>query len=331
MIAPARGGDRLPGPGGACIFFAGRSSRPLRRPSQALTAPLRITLRHWLDRLRAVPTIRLAFVMSLIFHLVVLFGWHPVEHELSLEHAERGTGGGPLVLQLAPEPSRATSPPPSPVPAPAARAPSARRAPPAKEAPRPARPPVIAQPQPAPVAVPPPAAPTAPVAAAPALTPVEGDFSSFLEARRRARGAAPAESAPKPQEVIDERERHNQAVAANLGLNRTPTFGRDRSGGGVFQIQHMGVESAEFVFFGWNPDIRRNSTQRIEVKKGDNADIQIAVVRRMIAIIRDHESGDFTWISRRLGRDIVLSARAGDNAGLEDFMMQEFFPDGRVR
>jgi hypothetical protein len=168
------------------------------------------------------------------------------------------------------------------------------------------------------------------VAAAPAPTPVEGDFSSFLEARRRARGAAPqdfAPSAPSAPSVANERERHNAAVAANLGLNRAPTFGRDLSGGGVFQIQRLGVESAEFVFFGWNRDIQRNSTQRIEVRRGDNADIRIAVVRRMIEIIRDNESGDFTWISRRLGRDVTLSARPGDNAGLEDFMMQEFFSD----
>ncbi len=268
-------------------------------------------------------------MLSIVLHAVVLFGFHPREQELSLEHAERGTGGGPLVLRLAPEPSQATSPPPSPLSAPAAQAPAAKRAAPTKAAPRPSpTPPVIAQAQPAPVTVPPPAAPAA---AAPALTPVEGDFSSFLDARRRARGAPAAESAPRTQEPEDERERHNQAVAANLGLNRTPTFGRDRSGGGVFQIQRMSVDSAEFIFFGWNSDIRRNSTQRIEVKKGENADIQIAVVRRMIGIIRDHESGDFTWISRRLGRDVVLSARAGDNAGLEDFMMQEFFPDGRVR
>jgi hypothetical protein len=294
-----------------------------------LTAPLQVTIRSWLGRLRAVPTIRLAFVVSLLLHAVVLWGWHPREQELSFELGERGKGGGPLVLQLAPEPSRATSPPPSPLPAPAVETPPARRAAPAKAAPRPSpRPPVIAQPQPAPVAVPPPAAPAA---AAPALTPVEGDFSSFLEARRRARGAAPADSAPSTREPEDERQRHNQAVAANLGLNRTPTFGRDRTGGGVFQIQRMGVDTAEFIFFGWNPDIRRNSTQRVEVKKGDNADIQIAVVRRMIAIIRDHESGDFTWISQRLNRDVVLSARAIDNGGLEDFMMQEFFPDGRVR
>ena len=51
------------------------------------------------------------------------------------------------------------------------------------------------------------------------------------------------------------------------------------------------------------------------MKKGDNADIQIAVVRRMIGIIRDHESGDFTWISRRLGRDITLSARPPTTRG----------------
>ena len=66
------------------------------------------------------------------------------------------------------------------------------------------------------------------------------------------------------------------------------------------------------MFFGWNKDIRRNSTQRIEVSKGDNANIRIAVVRRMIGIIRDHESGDFTWVSRRLGRDVVT---VGPHAG----------------
>lgn len=330
MIAPAHGRDRLPGRGRACIFVAGAVfAAPPTSFADPLTAPLQVTLRHWLGRLRAVPTIRVAFVLSVVLHAIVLFGLHPREHELSLELDERGTGGGPLVLQLAPEPSRATSPPPSPVPAPVAQAPAPKRAAPVKAAPRPSpTPPVIAQAQPAPVAVPPPAPPAA---AAPALTPVEGDFSSFLDARRRARGAAPAESAPSTRELEDERERHNQAVAANLGLNRTPTFGRDRSGGGVFQIQRMSVDSAEFIFFGWNADIRRNSTQRIEVTKGDNADIQIAVVRRMIGIIRDHESGDFTWISQRLGRDVTLSARAGDNAGLEDFMMQEFFPGGRVR
>jgi hypothetical protein len=45
----------------------------------------------------------------------------------------------------------------------------------------------------------------------------------------------------------------------------------------------------------------------------------------MIEIIRDREPGDFVWVSQRLGRNVNLSARPSDNAGLEDFLMQEFF------
>jgi hypothetical protein len=92
----------------------------------------------------------------------------------------------------------------------------------------------------------------------------------------------------------------------------------------------MGFDDAEFVFYGWNKEIRRNTAQQIEVRKGSNSDIRIAVVRRMIAIIREYEQGDFLWQSRRLDRSLTLSARLRDNAGLEDFMMREFFDDPRL-
>ena len=59
--------------------------------------------------------------------------------------------------------------------------------------------------------------------------------------------------------------------------------------------------------------------------------MRIAVVRRMIAIIRQHEPGDFVWESQRLGRNLTLSARPADQAGLEEFMLQEFFEGTRVR
>ncbi len=67
----------------------------------------------------------------------------------------------------------------------------------------------------------------------------------------------------------------------------------------------------------------------IEVRRGNNPTIEIAVVRRMIAIIREYVKEDFTWESQRLHRDVELSARLSDNAGLEDFMMQEFFSQVR--
>ena len=150
----------------------------------------------------------------------------------------------------------------------------------------------------------------------------------MIEARRRARGAAEP-PAPAPAEGEDDQARRKRVVAANLGLDRKPTFGRD-PGGGIFQITRMGYSDAEFIFYGWNREIRRNTSQLIVVRKGEHSDIRLAVVRRMIAIIREYEQNEFLWESRRLGRDVMLSARLADNAGLEEFMLREFFGESRI-
>jgi hypothetical protein len=270
-----------------------------------------------------IPTIRVAFALSLLIHAAVLWGWVPRLHDLSSERAERGKAAGPLAVRIAPPPSPVTSALPAPPAAPALEppAPSVRRAPP-----RPAAPRVIAKNEPVPAVANPPVAPSAD---APASAPIESDFFAYLQARRRARGALPEDSASNTPPAEDERARHNRIVAENLGLNRAPTYGPERRGGGIFQLERVGYNDAEFIFFGWNKDIRRKSRQLIEVQRGANSDIRIAVVRRMIAIIRDHESGDFVWVSPRLGREITLSARPADNAGLEDFLIQEFFPEAR--
>ena len=172
-------------------------------------------------------------------------------------------------------------------------------------------------------------------APAPARPPADGDLTSYIEARRRARAQsapdASAQSVANAQPVEDDKARSNRIVAANLGTQRAQTFGYDPTqGGGVFQIVRMGYDNAEFTFFGWNKEIRRNTKQQIEVRKGNNSDIRIAVVRKMISIIRDYEQEDFLWESHRLRRSLMLSARARDNAGLEEFMMREFFVDPRV-
>ena len=65
----------------------------------------------------------------------------------------------------------------------------------------------------------------------------------------------------------------------------------------------------------------------IQVEQGSEADIRIAVVKKMIVIIRQHTQEDFTWESHRLGRTIHLSARPEDSAGLQQFLLREFFPD----
>ncbi|WP_239250477.1 hypothetical protein [Candidatus Nitrotoga sp. M5] len=94
---------------------------------------------------------------------------------------------------------------------------------------------------------------------------------------------------------------------------------------GIFQIISMGVRTARFSFRGWTTDYNNSRREIIEVDAGLNGDVERAVIRRMIELIRKHFKGDFNWESQRLNRVIVLSARLEDNAGLEDFLMLEFF------
>lgn len=290
----------------------------------------------------SIPRIWLAVAVSLLVHALALWQWKSELRMPSEEKPERGRSQGELTVQLAPHPSPTPSPPRPAAPPlkifekprpPAPRVPQRRPAPPQQVAPPPA-PPVIARrtpdaqaPSQAPSKQPAPVTPRAP----------QQDFSAALEARRRARtdqpvSAAPPESVDATPPAEDENARANRIAAANLGTDTKPNFGADpRRGGGVFTIRRVAYDYAEFLFFGWNKDIRRNTAQVIEVRKGNESNIRIAVVRRMIAIIREHEQGDFVWESPRLGRKITLSARARDNAGLEAFMLREFFEDDQRR
>ena len=256
--------------------------------------PILIDSPHSRHERIAIPTIWVALALSLLLHAAVLWGWLAKIPMLPFEDFKLGKPGGALAVRLAPPPS---------------------------EPPGAAQPPAPAlQAQPAPARRP--AARNA-VQRAPAVPRV-------LALERPSPSTSTATATAPPAE--SEQERHNRTVAASLGLLRTPGFGTERDrGGGIFQIQRMGYDDAEFAFFGWNKTIERNLLQTIEVRRGDNPTLEIAVVRRMIAIIREHVSGDFLWESRRLHRDVSLSARPADNAGLEDFMMREFFADRQIR
>ena len=280
-------------------------------------------------------TIWVAILISMLVHALVMWEWLPRLYDLSLDSARKEAASGPLQVQLVPRAAPRPAPPPAPPAAPALRPqpPAPKPAPPPKAAPKkPPSPPVLAlnrpgpgKPAPAPAPAPPPPKPT------PAPAPMPGDLSSYIAAQRRARGEA-ASSAPPALPAERAGDPRDQVVAANLGLNRTPTFGDNpETGGGIFQIRRMGYDDAEFMFFGLNRDIRRNTAQLIEVRKGNNSSMEIAVVRRMIQIIRDNAEDDFVWVSNRLGRNVTLSARPRDNAGLEAFLMEEFFGSSQLR
>ena len=275
-----------------------------------------------------IPTFWVALALSLLLHIAVMWHWLPKVHLPSLDESQLGEANGSLVVQLAPPPS----PPPSlelaeqpPAPKPEAR--------PRVVVPRPQpTPPVIAFNRPQPNLQSPPPTVPAVTAPAPARPPGEGDLSAYIEAQRRARAqSAPNAPVADAQPAEDDKARSNRIVSSNLGAQRAQTFGYDpNQGGGVFQIVRMSYDDAEFTFFGWNKEIRRNTEQQIEVRRGNNKDIRLAVVRRMISIIREYEQEDFLWESHRLGRSLMLSARARDNAGLEEFMLREFFVNPRI-
>jgi hypothetical protein len=279
------------------------------------------------------PAIRVAFVLSLLVHGAALWTFLPHMRVLAPSpSAERGETGSPLAVKLAPLQSPPGSMPSTPEPVLAQSAPAHGAPPPRAIARAPSAPPMMTVPRRAPDV---PQRPRAVPEAAPAPpTPAsEPDLASYVEARRRARGeSAPTAQTTNTPPTEDENERRNRIIAANIGMNARPSFGTDpKNGGGLFQMKSMDFAEAEFYFFGWNKDISRNSKQLIEVRRGENSDIRIAVIRRMIAIVREHETGDFLWESPRLGRQLTLSARQKDNAELEAFLMQEFFSDPRRR
>jgi hypothetical protein len=131
------------------------------------------------------------------------------------------------------------------------------------------------------------------------------------------------ESRPK----LDLYALRQQGVAAYFSAGRESNLAAESvHRGGIFRIKRLdGDEYAELYYAGWNADAGRNATLLYPVSKGNNANIRVAMVRRAIRIIRDQWTGDFEWASKRLGRNVTLSARPADSAALEEFLLLEFF------
>jgi hypothetical protein len=252
--------------------------------------------------------------VSLLVHVAVLL----FVPQLPPQSAESGVQGGDSVLavQLAPPDKPA---PPRP-PAPPVHATKPSKATPATVKTRLPRP-VLATTKPGAAFVVPTPTPVPVVVqtAQPRLNPSDfPDLDSYLIAMQQIKaGGAESNSAPSAEQTRDE------VIKRNL-----------KSGGtnGIFRILRMDSYTAEFSFRGWTNDYSNARREVIEVEKGDNPDIERAIIRKMIDLIRRYYKGDFQWDSQRLHRVVTLSAKPVDNAGLEDFMMREFFQaDGQLR
>ena len=261
--------------------------------------------RVWL-RVQVERNTLLAIVFSLLVHGLILFLALP---QLDLDSAAMP----PTTIQVS------LAPPPAEVPPPPVELPK----PPKKPKPI-SRPKVMTQKpssQPSdfnlPEAAPSPA-PSAPVAPA-KDQPV--DMMAYVNAKRQQRlamendaakqnaEAVAKEQGPSAEQVREQRIKDNLKVGTN----------------GIFEITSLNSRHAGFSFRGWTSDYSNARREAFEVEAGVGQDIRLLVVRKMIVLIRQHYQGDFNWESQRLGRVVIQSARPEDNAGLEDFMMMEFF------
>jgi hypothetical protein len=148
---------------------------------------------------------------------------------------------------------------------------------------------------------------------------VPTDFMSMINAKRAQRAAAEAAAGGRGHEPTAD-----DIAMANIGRN-LQTLSQKGGTSGVFQILSKGHRAAQFSFNGWTGDRSNSHRDVIDVDAGFNGNIEIAIIRRMIELIRTHYKGNFNWESQRLGRVVTLSARVEDTTGLEEFMMREFF------
>ena len=191
-----------------------------------------------------------------------------------------------------------------------------------KAAPAPAPRQQVARARPSP-ARPVPSLPPSPTAITQAPPP-EMDMSTMLNAARERRRAA-EESAANENAAARQAEAGpstNDIARENIAFQE-----RRASGGtnGIFEIVSKGPRVAQYVFRGWTTDARHSRSQTITVDAGLNGDVEKAIIDSIISLIRQHYQGDFNWDSHRLGRVVSLSARPADTAGLQAFLMREFF------
>jgi hypothetical protein len=254
---------------------------------------------------------RIGIALSVLLH-VLLVGYY------LMRPAERRPVPPPsresAMVFVAPLASKPTPPAPSRQPAPSkARPPAPSRRPPAL---------AITPPRPRKLET------VVPPVVAPVPTPVqEVDMAAYIAARQKQRGAAPA-----PEAVESENERATRVARANIANAQGKNAGSDRDdSGGVFSIVDQSSHSAMIKFRGWNGNFKRRWLSQVQVAQGAELDIETAIVKKMIELIRKEKPGDFVWESHRLGRNVPMSARAEDTAELQAFLLKEFFPEYRVR
>ncbi len=153
--------------------------------------------------------------------------------------------------------------------------------------------------------------------------PQEVDMQAYIDAQRKRRGA-PAQT---DQAEESEASRGTRNALANIAAINGRGGQDPNETGGVFSVTNKTFSTADLKFRGWNPNFKRRWLTAVTVERGSEPDIETAIVKKMIELIRKEKSGDFEWDSHRLNRVVTLSARPQDTQELMNFLYKEMFPE----
>ncbi|MCS0629014.1 hypothetical protein NX786_06670 [Telluria mixta] len=153
--------------------------------------------------------------------------------------------------------------------------------------------------------------------------PQEVDMQAYIEAQRKRRGA-PAQT---DQAEESEAARGTRNALANIAAINGRGGQDPNETGGVFSVSNKTFSRADLKFRGWNPNFKRRWLTAVTVERGSDPDIETAIVKKMIELIRKEKTGDFEWDSHRLNRVVTLSARPQDTDELMAFLYKEMFPE----
>lgn len=154
--------------------------------------------------------------------------------------------------------------------------------------------------------------------------PPETDMAAYIEARRKQRGAPTGSETPSQE---SEAARGTRNALANIAAINGRGGQDPNETGGVFSVTNKTFSRADVKFRGWNPNFKRRWLTAVSVERGSYPDIETAIVKKMIELIRKEKNGDFEWDSHRLNKVVTLSARPQDEKELTDFLYKEMFPD----
>jgi type IV secretory pathway VirB10-like protein len=153
--------------------------------------------------------------------------------------------------------------------------------------------------------------------------PQEVDMQAYIEAQRKRRGA-PAQT---DQAEESEAARGTRSALANIAAINGRGGQDPNETGGVFSVSNKTFSTADLKFRGWNPNFKRRWLTAVTVERGSEPDIETAIVKKMIELIRKEKTGDFEWESHRLNRVVTMSARPQDTQELMNFLYKEMFPE----